>query len=145
MQKKENIIFKSKIKYVEAKNKILKDGANDKQKIIETILHHKTISSKDYTLHLITVVIMMIRPLKSIQIAGKNTNHVNISNDVISSSRSYSSNIISRSFALNDSIKESMEETEKKDKKEAIIVDDSVTKHVIGLDISLEIEIVKVI
>ena len=37
-----------------------------------------------------------------------------------------------------------MEETEKKDKKEAIIVDDSVTKHVIGLDISLEIEIVKV-
>ena len=86
----------------------------------------------------------MIRPLKSIQIAGKNTNHVNISNDVISSSRSHSSNISSRSFALNDSIKESMEETEKKDKKEAIIVDDSVTKHVIGLDISLEIEIVKV-
>ena len=37
-----------------------------------------------------------------------------------------------------------MEETEKKDNKKAIIAGDSVTKHVIELDISQENEIVKV-
>ena len=60
------------------------------------------------------------------------------------SSRSHNSNVSSRSFVLNDSIKESMEETEKKDNKKAIIAGDSVTKHVIELDISQENEIVKV-
>ena len=36
-----------------------------------------------------------------------------------------------------------MEETEKKDKKEAIIAGDSMTKHVIGIEISKENETVK--
>ena len=146
-KKEQYIIFKSKIKYAEEESNILKDDINNKKKLLtqsqiikpskhQHITPKPTPNNSNNYNDKTTKVNTNSRQ--------RNTNHTDIGNDVKLSSRSHNSNVSSRSFVLNDSIKESIEETEKKDNKKAIIAGDSVTNHVIGLDISQENEIVKV-
>ena len=72
------------MKYAKAENKILKDDVNNNKKYWHNLksLNHLNINTLRLNLHLITIIITMIRPLRSILIADRNTNHTDIDNDV---------------------------------------------------------------